>query len=119
MEQVQRTIRWKKARTVSDTPLFVSGSKAGRGFGRGEGRGGTNKGKRDSRGRSERLSWQAQAKLACNHCRTPGRIRPNCPERQCFKRQGWGHEAVSCPSKVPTWKENGKKIRRTNQLWWR
>ena len=33
----------------------------------------------------------------------------NCLERQCFKCQGWGHEAVSCSSKVPTPKENGDK----------
>ena len=52
-----------KGRTISDTALFVSGSKAGRGVGRGGGRGGSNKGKLDSRGRSQGFSSQAQAKL--------------------------------------------------------
>ena len=33
----------KKGRTLSNTALFMSGSKAGRGVGRGRGRGGTNK----------------------------------------------------------------------------
>ena len=33
----------------------------------------------------------------------------NCPERQCFKCQGWGHEAYSCPSKVPAPKDDGDK----------
>ena len=56
----------KKARTIPDSALFVSGSKAGRGVGRGGGRGGTNKGKLDSRGRSEGLS--SQEKITCNHC---------------------------------------------------
>ena len=96
----------KKRRTIPDSALFVSGSKAGRGVSRGEGRGGTNKGKLDSRGRSEGLPSQAKI---CNHCQKPGHIRPNCPERQCFKCQGWGHEAVSCPSKVPTTTENVDK----------
>ena len=47
--------------------------------------------------------------MTCNNCHKPGHIRPNCPERQCFKCQGWGHEAVSCPSKVPTPNKNGDK----------
>ena len=85
----------------------MSGSKAGRGVGRGGGRGGTNKGKLDSRDRSEELS--SQAKMTCNYSQTPGRIRPNCPKRQCFKYQGWVNEAVSCPSKVLTPKESGEK----------
>ena len=85
----------------------MSGSKAGRRVGRGGGSGGTNKGKLDSRGRSERLS--SHAEMICNHCQKPGHIRPNCLEHQCFKCRGWGHEAVSCPSKVPTPKENGDK----------
>ena len=97
----------KRRRAIPDSALFMSGSKAGRGVGRGEGRGGTNKGKLDSRGRSEGLSSQAQ--MTCNHCQNPGHVRPNCPERQCFKCQGWGHEAVSCLSRVPTSKENGDK----------
>ena len=45
---------------ILDTTLFVSGSKAGRGVGRGGGRAGTNKGKLDTRGRSEGLSSQAK-----------------------------------------------------------
>ena len=61
----------------------------------------------DIRGRSEGLS--SQAKTTCNHCQKPGYIRPNCRERQYVKCRGWGHEAVSCPSKVPTPKENGEK----------
>ena len=85
----------------------MSGSKAGRGVGRGGSCGGTNKGKLDSRGRSEGLS--SQANLTCNHFQKTGHIRPTCPERQCFKCQGWGHEAVSCSSKVPTPKEYGDK----------
>ncbi|CAN0461897.1 unnamed protein product, partial [Ascophyllum nodosum] len=97
----------KKGRTIPDSALFVSSSKAGRGVGRGGSRGGTNKGNLDSRGRSEGLP--SQAKITCNHCQKPGHIRPNCPERQCFKCRGWGHEAVSCPSKVLTPKENGDK----------
>ena len=40
----------KRGRTIPDSVLFASGSKAGRGFGRGGGRGGTNKGKLDSAG---------------------------------------------------------------------
>ena len=97
----------KKGKTFPDSALFVSGSKADRGFGRGGGRGGTYKGKLDSRGRCEGLSSKA---MSCNFCQTPGHIRPNCPERQCFKCQGWGHEAVSCSSlKVSTPKENGDK----------
>ena len=84
----------------------MSGSKAERRVGCGGGRGGTYKGKLDSRGRSEGLSSKA---MGCNNCQKPGHIRPNCPERQCFKCKGWGHEAVSCPSKVPTPKENGDK----------
>ena len=91
----------------------MSGSKAGRGVGRGGGRGGTYKGKLDSRGRSERLSSKA---LICNNCQKSGHIRPNCPERQCFKSQGWGHEAVSCPSKVPTPKENGDKEKKDESV---
>ena len=97
----------KKGRTIPDCALFVSGSKAGRGVGRGGGRGGTNKGNLDSSGRSEGLL--SQAKITCNHCQKPGHIRPNCPEHQCYKCQGWDHEAVSCPSKVPSSKENGVK----------
>ena len=38
-----------------------------------------------------------------------GYIRLNCPECQCFKCRGWCHEAVSCPSKVLTPKENRNK----------
>ena len=79
----------KGGRAIPDSELFMSGSKAGRGVGRGGGRGGTNKGKLDSRGRSEGLS--SQAKTTCSHCQKPGHVRPNCPERQCFKCQGWGH----------------------------
>ena len=90
----------KRGRAIPDSALFMSGLKAGRGVGRGGGRGGTNKGKLDSRGRSEGLS--SQAKMTCHHCQKPGHVRPNCPERQCFKYQGWGHEAVSSSSKVPT-----------------
>ena len=97
----------KKGRTTPDYALFVSGLKAGRGDGRGGGRGGTNKGKLDSRGRSKGLS--SQAKITCNHWQKSGHIRPDCPKRQCFKCQGWGHEAVSCPSEVPTPEENGDK----------
>ena len=96
----------KKGKTIPDSVLFVSGSETGRGVGRGGGRGRTYKGKRDSRGRSEGLSSQA---MTYNNCRKPGHFRPNCPERQCFKYQGWGHEAVSCPSKVPTPNKNGDK----------
>ena len=48
-------------------------------------------------------------KITCNHCQKPGHIRPNYPERQCFKCQGWDHEAVPCSSKVPIPKENGDK----------
>ena len=54
----------KKGRTISNSALFVSGSKAGRGVGRGRGRGGTYKGKLDSRGGSD------------------------CPEHQRFKCRG-------------------------------
>ena len=97
----------KKGRTIPDSGLFVSGPKAGRGVGRGGGGGGTNKGKLGSRGRSEGLP--SQATITCDHCQKPGHIRPNCLERQCFKCQGWGHEAVSCPSKISTAKENGDK----------
>ena len=89
----------KKGKTVPDSAMFVSGSKAGRRLGRGGGRGGTNKVKLDSRGRSEWLSLQA---MTCNPCQKPGHILPNCPERECYKCRGWGHEAVSCPTKVPT-----------------
>ena len=96
----------KKRNTIPDSALFVSGSKAGRRVGRGGGRGGTYKGKLDSRGRSEGLSSKA---MSCNNCQKPGHIPPNCPERQCFKCQGWGHEAVSCSYKVPTPKDNGDK----------
>ena len=96
-----------KDMTIPDSVLFVSGSKAGRGFGRGGSRGGANKCKLDSRGRSEGLSSQA---MTCNIRQKPGHIRPNCPERQCFNCRGWGHEeAVSCPSKVPTPNKNGDK----------
>ena len=56
----------KKGRTIPDSALFVSGSKARRGVGRGGGRGGTNKGKLDRRSRSEGLS--SQEKISCNHC---------------------------------------------------
>ena len=84
----------------------MSGSKAGRGVGRGGGRAGTYEGKLDSRGRSEEISWQV---MTCNNCQPPGHIRPNYPERQCFKCQGWGHEAISCPSRVPTSNKNGDK----------
>ena len=59
----------KKGKTISDTALFVSGSKTGRGVSGGRGRDGTNKGKLDSRGRSEGLS--SQAKITCNHCQNP------------------------------------------------
>ena len=76
----------KKRKTIPDSALFVSGSKTGRGVGRGGGRGGTYKGKLDSKGRSEGLSSQA---ITCNNCQKPGHIRPNCPERQCFKCQGF------------------------------
>ena len=92
--------------TISDTTLlFVSGSTAGRGVGRGGGRGGTNKGKLDSRGQSGGLL--SQVKIICNHCQR--HVRPNCPERHCFKCRVWGHEAVSCLCKVSTPKENGEK----------
>ena len=90
----------QEGRTISNTALFVSGSKTERGVGRGEGRGETNKGKLDSTSRSEGLSLRA--KLTCNHCQKPRHIRPSCPERQCFNCRGWSHEAVSRPSKVPT-----------------
>ena len=59
----------EKGRTIPDSALIVSASKAGRRVGRGGGRGGTNKGKLDSRGRSEGLS--SQAKMTCNHCQKP------------------------------------------------
>ena len=85
----------------------MSGSKAGRGVGRGGGRGGTNKGKLDSRDRSKGLP--SQANMTCNYCQKPGHIRPNCPEPQCFKGQGWGYEAFPCSSEVSTPKENGDK----------
>ena len=65
----------KKGRTIPDSTLFVSGSKAGQGVGRGGGCGGTDRGKLDSRGRSVGLS--SQAKMTCNHCQKPGHIRPN------------------------------------------
>ena len=48
-KQVHGIIGREKGRTTSNTVLFVSGSKAGRGAGVGGGRGGTNKGKLDSR----------------------------------------------------------------------
>ena len=54
----------KKGRMVSDTALFICGSKAGRGIGCGGDRGGT-KGNLNSRGGSEGLS--SQAKITCNH----------------------------------------------------
>ena len=38
--------------------------------------------------------------MTCKHCQKDGKLRPNCPERQCFKYRGWGHEAESCPSMV-------------------
>ena len=72
-----------KGKTIPDSGSFVSGSEAGRGVGGGGGRGGTSKGKLYSRGPSEGLS--SQAKIVCNYCQKPGHIRPNCPERQCFK----------------------------------
>ena len=97
----------KKGTTIPDSALFVSGSKAGRGVGRGGGRGGTNKVKLDNRVQTEGLP--SKAKITCDHCQKPGHIRPNYPDRQCFKYRGWGHEAVSCPSKVPTPNENGDK----------
>ena len=77
----------KKGRTIPDSALLVSGSKVGRGVGYGGSRGGTNKGKLDSRGRSEGLSLQA---MTCNHCQKPGHIRPNCPERPCYTSAGGG-----------------------------
>ena len=83
----------KKGKTIPHSALFLSGSKTGWGVGRGGGRGGTYKGKLDSKGRSEGLSSQA---MTCNNYLKLGHIRPNCPERQCFKCQGWDHEAVSC-----------------------
>ena len=55
----------KKGRTIPDSALFVSSSKAGRGVGRGGSRRGTNKGKLDSRGRSEGLSLRGK-----RDCRT-------------------------------------------------
>ena len=94
----------KMGETIPDSALFVSGSKAGRGVGRGRGRGGTYEGKLDSRGRSEEISWQV---MTCNNCQPPGH--PNYPECQCFECQGWGHEAISCPSRVPTPNKNGDK----------
>ena len=60
----------KKGKTIPDSALFVSGSKAGRGVGRGGGCGGTYKGKLDRRGRSEGLSSQA---MTCNiFAKSPG-----------------------------------------------
>ena len=50
----------KNTRMILDSALFVSGSKTGRGIGRSGGCAGSNKGKLDSRGRSERLSPQAK-----------------------------------------------------------
>ena len=40
-------------------------------------------------------------KITCIHCQKT--------EHQCFKCQEWGYEAVYCPSKVSTPKENGDK----------
>ena len=97
----------EKEKMISDTAEFVADSKAGRGVGRGGDHGGTNKGKLDSRGRSEGLS--SQAKITYNHYQKTWHVRPNYPEHQCFKCRCWGHETVSCPSKVPTPKESGKK----------
>ena len=106
----------KKGKTIPESALFVSGSKAGRGFGRGGGRGGTYKGELDSRGRYEGLSSKA---MSCNYCQTFGHIRPNCPEPQCYKCQGWGHEAVSCSSlRFRFRKKMETKRRRTSQLLW-
>ena len=96
----------KYEKIIPDSALFVSGSKAERGVGRGGGRGGTYEGKLDRRGRSGGLSSKA---MSWNYCQEPGHIQPNCPERQCFKCQGWGHDAVSCSSEVPTPKQNGDK----------
>ena len=94
----------KKENSILDTALFVSGSKPGRGVGRGEGQGRTNKGKLDIRGRIKGIP--SQVKITCDHCQTPGHIRPNYPECQCFKCRGWGHAAISYPCKVLTPKEN-------------
>ena len=47
--------------------------------------------------------------MTCNYCQKPGYIRPDCPERQCFKCRGWGHEAASCPSKAQFLREEGGK----------
>ena len=96
----------KKGRTILDSALFVSGSRAGRGVGRVGGSGGTNM-----------ASWTEgvevrgfhRRRITCNHCQKPGHIRPNCHERQYVKCRRWGHETVSCPSKVLTPKENGDK----------
>ena len=108
----------KKGRTISNSALFVSGSKAGRGVGRGGGRGRTNKGKLDSRGRSgEGLSLQS--KIICNHCQKPGRIRPNCPERQCFKARGGVTRLFPAHLRLRLRKRMETKRRRTSQLLWR
>ena len=106
----------KKGRTIPDSALFVSGSKAGRGIGRGRSHVGTNEGKLDSRSRSEELS--PQAKITCNHCQKPGHIQSNCPERPCFECQGWGHGVTKLPAhlRFRLRKRTETKRCRTNQL---
>ena len=87
----------KENKASLNTALFVSGSKAGWGFGRDRVRARTNKSKLDSRSQNE--GFLSQANLTCNHCQTPGHIRPNSPELQRFRCRAWGNQADS-PSEV-------------------
>ena len=107
----------EKGRTIPDSAIFVSGSKAGRRVGRGGGRGATNKGKLDRRDQSEGLS--SQAKIACKHCQKPGHIRPNWPERQ-GPGLGLGPRGCFLPIKGSNSERKWRpKRRRTSQLLWR
>ena len=120
----------EKGKSIFDTALFASRSKASRGGGRGGGRGGKGKREPDSRGRGgghggkckrepdsrdrdeefQKGKSSLQVKMTCNHGQKPGHIRPNSPERQCFKYRGWGHEADSCPFEVKIPEKKGSSV---------
>ena len=74
-----------------------------------------------------KASWTAEVDVGGFHRRrnyaitakSPGAFDLTVPSVNSFKCQGWGQEAVSCPSKVPIPRENGDKKKDTSQLLWR
>ena len=104
----------KKRRTIPDSALLVPGSKAGLGVGRGGGRGGTNKGKLDSRGRSER--FLSQAKITSISAKSPGTFDLTVPSVNASSAGDGVTKLFSTQLRFRLRKRMDTRRRRTSQL---